>query len=370
MSVVDVPFVPVVTPAHEAGRWQRLRRLHGLMHSRARDGHLGYWRQVCEILGLKLTRGIGVEYYQMAGMWRREMPWSEKIGHLFGAHYVRAVDDLNPVPYRKLSQHKLAEKALLSLLALPTPRFLGFAHPAGGRTADGLPLATAVDFERFLRDVPVDRFCAKLTEGHGGNGFVAARIERGPNGILLAPIGGGAPSTPAQFFAQHVETTRNGRVLEEFIDQHAILAAFNETSVNTLRVLACQPRHRTARVLGAYLRIGRAGALVDNHAAGGILAGVDLATGVVGIAFDGTPSRRTFERHPDSGRPIAGVTLPFWQESLKLVMDALTVFPGMRFAGVDIAVTPRGPVIIETNNYPGLDGVASTNVRIADAMRQ
>jgi hypothetical protein len=370
MSVVEAPFVPVVTPAPEAGRWQRLRRLHGMMQSRARQGHLGYWRQVFEIVRLKLARGVGVEYYQMAGMWRRDMPWSDKVGHLFGAPYVRALEEMNPVPYRKLSQHKLAEKALLSMLALPTPRFLGFAHPAGGRTADGRPLATAADFERFLRDVPVDRFCAKLTEGHGGNGFVAARVERGADGILLAPMGETAMSTPSEFFAQYVETTRNGRVLEEFIDQHAVLAAFNETSVNTLRILACQPRHRTARVLGAYVRIGRAGALVDNHAAGGILAGVDLATGVVGPAFDGTPSRRTFDSHPDSGRPIAGVTLPFWQESLQLVKDALTVFPGMRFAGVDIAITPRGPVIVETNNYPGLDGVASTNVHIAEAMRQ
>ncbi|MGH8185857.1 MAG: hypothetical protein ACREUC_04790, partial [Steroidobacteraceae bacterium] len=248
MSVVEVPFVPVATQAHEAGRWQRLRRLHTLMQGRAREGHLGYWRQVCEIVGLKLARGVGFEYYQMAGMWRRDMAWSEKIGHLFGSHYVRALDAVNPVPYRKLSQHKLAEKALLSMLALPTPRFLGFAHPVGGRTADGLPLATATDFERFLHDVPVDRFCAKLTEGHGGNGFVAARIQRGANRILLAPMGGTAMSTPAEFFAQYVETTRNGRVLEELIDQHAILAAFNETSVNTLRVLASQPRHRTARV--------------------------------------------------------------------------------------------------------------------------
>jgi len=283
---------------------------------------------------------------------------------------VRALDAMNPGPYRKLSQHKLAEKALLSMLGLPTPRFLGFAHPAGGRAADGAPLMTAADFERFLRDVPIDRFCAKLTEGHGGNGFVAAQIQRDAHRILLAPMGETVMLTPAEFFAQYVETTRNGRVLEEFIDQHAILAAFNETSVNTLRILAYQPRHSTARVLGVYLRIGRTGALIDNHAAGGILAGVELSTGVVGTAFDGTPSRCTFATHPDSGRPIAGVALPYWQESLQLVKDALTVFPGMRFAGVDVAVTPRGPVIIETNNYPGLDGVASTNVRIAEAMKQ
>jgi hypothetical protein len=115
-------------------------------------------------------------------------------------------------------------------------------------------------------------------------------------------------------------------------------------------------------VIGAYLRIGRQGAIVDNHGAGGILAGIDLGSGLVGTAYDA--AHEPHDRHPDSGRPIAGRVIPYWRESVALVERTLDAFPMMRFAGFDIAVTPSGPAVIEVNNFPGTDGVACTNLQL------
>jgi hypothetical protein len=354
----------------DRGRMARWRGVLALMRQRAREGHLPVWRQLGETLFLKATRDIGVEYYQTAGMWRRDMPWAEKVGHLGERGYLRALAMANPMPYRKLSQHKLPEKALLTLLGLPTPRFLGIARKRGGRTADGAPLASAADFEAFLGRLSVDRICLKVMEGQGGSGFLAMRVVRTAGGWVLVPLGGGDSLTAAEFFARHIEPAESGRLIEEYLDQHPDLAWFNETSVNTLRILTYQPRHAPARALGAYLRIGRRGALVDNLGAGGIIAGVDLATGVLQAAYDGTPARRLLVAHPDTGRVIQGRQLPFWPESLRLTEAALDAFPKMRFAGFDIAVTPAGPVIIEINNYPGVDGVASTNLRLAELLHE
>jgi hypothetical protein len=340
------------------------------MRQRAREGALPAWRQAAEMLFLKVTRDIGLEYYQTAGMWRREMPWSEKIGHLGERGYLRALAAANPMPYRKLSQHKLPEKALLTLLGLPTPRFLGLARRRGGRTAEGAPLSSPADFEAFLAGLAVDRICFKTMEGQGGSGFIAVRVVRAAGELMLAPLSGGDAYTAAQFYARHVEPAHSGRLIEEYLDQHPDLAWFNETSVNTLRILTYAAPGQPARALGGYLRIGRRGALVDNLGAGGIIAGVDLATGVLQAAFDGTPERRLYPSHPDTGRVIAGRQLPFWQESLRLTEAALDAFPRMRFAGFDIAVTPAGPVIIEINNYPGVDGVASTNLRLAEVLHE
>ena len=370
MSATNVQSQPLVAHGHAPGRAARMRRLYGLMRQHAIEGHSGVLRQACEMALLKLTRDIGVEYYQMAGMWRRDMPWSEKIGHLGARAYIRALATANPMAYRKLSQHKLPEKALLTLLGLPTPRFLGFAHRVGGRTAAGAPLASSADFETFLGTLPMERICFKLMEGHGGSGFLAVRAVRTATGWLLVPLAGGEAETAPEFYARHIEPARNGRLIEEYLDQHPEYARFNETSVNTLRILAYAPPDGAARALGGYLRIGRRGAVVDNHVAGGIVAGVNLETGVLGPAFDGTPSRRLYPTHPDTGRAIEGVRLPFWEEALRLTEAALDAFPKMRFAGFDIAVTPAGPVIIEINNYPGLDGVASTNLRLAEVLHE
>jgi Sugar-transfer associated ATP-grasp len=370
MSVTNVHPRPLVAVHGTPGRLAQARQLFALMQQHAREGHLGVLHQAWEMARLKLTHDIGIHYYQMAGMWRRDMPWSEKVGHLGARDYIKALETANPMPYRKLVQHKLPEKALLTLLGLPTPRFLGLARVVGGRTADGLPLATVDDFERFLATLPVDRICFKVMEGHGGRGFLPVSVTRTATGALLVPLDGSESETAAEFFARHVESQKNGRLIEEYLEQHPAFAQFNETSVNTLRILVYARPGDGARALGGYLRIGRRGAMVDNHVAGGIVAGVDVQTGVLGPAFDGTAARQVYPAHPDSGRPIEGVRLPYWEESLRLTEAAMNAFPHLRFAGFDIAVAPTGPVIIEINNYPGLDGVASTNLRLAEVFRE
>ena len=365
---VAVTRSPVPIAQAAPGRLGRVRELHARMRRRAREGGLPYWRQAVEMLWLKLTRDVGVHYYHTARMWRRDMPWHEKVGHLGTAAYERALESANPLPYRKLSQHKLPEKALLTLLGIPTPRFLGFAHPVGGRTPEGAPLETREDFARFIAGVGEERLCFKLMEGHSGSGFVAARIVHGPGGPMLTHLGGHEPLTPAEFYDRYVVTARAGRLIEAFLDQHPDLAWFNETSVNTLRLLVYARPGERAHVVGAYLRIGRQGAIVDNHGAGGILAGVDLATGRVGIAYDTAHEPHT--HHPDTGRPIEGRVLPYWAESKALAERTLDAFPMMRFAGFDVAVTPTGPAVIEINNFPGTDGVACTNLQLGKVIRE
>lgn len=360
---------PQVPPREPVGRWERLRAIHALTRQRAREGQLGVLRQLYEMVRLKLVHDIPAVHYHCAGMWRRDMPWEDKVGYVGGRQYVRALAAANPLPYRKLSQHKLPEKALLTLLGFPTPRFLGVVRRVGGRTASGAPLTTAAELERFLAEHVGERLSFKLMEGHGGHGFLAARVERGPDGCTLAPLAGEAPMSVERFFAEHVERLPNGRLIEAYLDQHPTYAAFNESSVNTLRIVAYAPPDGRARVVGAYLRIGHAGSLVDNRTSGGIVAAVDQATGVVGVATDGAMTRELYRVHPDTGRPIEGVRLPFWAESLALAEAALDAFPKMRFAGLDVAVTPDGPSIIEINNYPGIEGLSSVNIRLATVLR-
>ena len=134
------------------------------------------------------------------------------------------------------------------------------------------------------------------------------------------------------------------------------------------RILVYAPKGERAKVVGAYVRIGRQGAIVDNHGAGGMLAGIDLASGRVGIAYDTAHEPHT--HHPDTGRQIEGRILPYWRESVVLAERTLDAFPMMRFAGFDVAVTPGGPAVIEINNFPGTDGVACTNLQLAGIFRE
>jgi hypothetical protein len=54
------------------------------------------------MLVLALFTGNGPGYYQMAGFWRKSVPWSEKRAHLGSRQYAKVLAALNPEEYRKI----------------------------------------------------------------------------------------------------------------------------------------------------------------------------------------------------------------------------------------------------------------------------
>jgi hypothetical protein len=287
--------------------------------------------------------------------------------HLSFRQFETRVAALNPVAYRKLSQNKVAEKAILTLMGIPTPRFIGFLHPDDGRDASGAPLRGADDLERLFGSDPARRVCFKLIESHGGKGFVAAAVVRG-SGLRFALLDGCVPAAqgfrapaaapdPLDAQALLARLGRRPRIVEEYLDQHPAFAAFNPSSVNTIRFYVLRKGAKTSTRL-ACLKVGRAGSLVDNVASGGILSGIDLETGRVSEAVGGDPSRTLYSVHPDTGAQIEGVVLPMFAEAKALAERCLTVFPGMNFAGLDVAMTPDGPSVIEANVQPSRTAAA------------
>lgn len=68
----------------------------------------------------------------------------------------------------------------------------------------------------------------------------------------------------------------NSFVLQEHILQHEWFSKYNETSLNTVRVMTYRsPRTEKASVLKSVLRYGREGSIVDNQAAGGLSCGIN-----------------------------------------------------------------------------------------------
>jgi len=73
---------------------------------------------------------------------------------------------------------------------------------------------------------------------------------------------------------------------------------------------------------------------------------------VIGQGLGKDIFNEVFENHKDSGERITGRNLPFWHESLELAQRTVAVFPNIMFAGLDIAITAGGPVVIEMNVEP------------------
>ncbi|MGB6063355.1 MAG: alpha-L-glutamate ligase-like protein [Desulfomonilaceae bacterium] len=90
---------------------------------------------------------------------------------------------------------------------------------------------------------------------------------------------------------------------------------------------------------------------------GALGAGIDMATGTTLTAVLGN---EIVTDHPDTGHPVTGVTIPYWDDLLKLAARCFEL-TGLGYQGVDIVLDrDKGPLILELNARPGL------NIQIAN----
>lgn len=143
---------------------------------------------------------------------------------------------------------------------------------------------------------------------------------------------------------------KNGCIAEQLITQHGELAAFNDTSVNTLRIVTLRCADGKPKVMAGVLRIGRKGKTADNFHHFGIASTIDVDTGIV----NSPGIDREFKRyivHPDSGKKIIGFEIPVWDKVVDLVSRAALVVPEVRYVGWDVAIDAEGNTQLIEGNY-------------------
>ena len=138
-------------------------------------------------------------------------------------------------------------------------------------------------------------------------------------------------------------------ILEEIVQQHPTMASLCPTSVNTCRI-ATLLGDKQQGIVYAFLRIGN-GKVVDNVDCGGMAARIDLDSGML-LTVGADKQGNTFDKHPKTGTPIVGFTIPYWEEAKAMCLEAAKKVPQMRFVAWDVAITPDGPTFIEGNSFP------------------
>ena len=192
------------------------------------------------------------------------------------------------------------------------------------------------------------RGCEKWS--HDGNRY------RGPGGIEL---------DEAELI-QHIAglAANKGRYLvQECLENHQELRELGD-NLTSLRITSCKNEHDAFEVTNATLKLSlRPGSAVDNFHQGGAVARVDVDSGEVGRASDSWIDKPCtwHTTHPITTAPIAGRILPRWNETLHMVTRAHALFPDRIMLGFDVAITDRGPVIIEGNVQSGCDMIQRTH---------
>lgn len=147
-------------------------------------------------------------------------------------------------------------------------------------------------------------------------------------------------------------------IVQERICQHPVLAELHPASVNTMRIVTTLTE-KGPHLEFVSLRIGCDGSWIDNAQGGGMAAPVDIATGRISQPatkrYETDPAQKKHPVHPDTGVPITGLEIPYFADTLDLVLAAATALPEFRSVGWDIAILPDGPAILEANGAWGVD---------------
>jgi len=102
------------------------------------------------------------------------------------------------------------------------------------------------------------------------------------------------------------------------------------------------------RILGAVYKIQPEPLGVDHLSYGALGSWVDLESGRLSTGR----SRHNFgftSVIPGTDKAFVGFELPHWPEVKAIALKAATVFPWARSIGWDIAISDRGPILIEGN---------------------
>ena len=143
---------------------------------------------------------------------------------------------------------------------------------------------------------------------------------------------------------------KNGQLLvEEILTQCSELSKLHPTSINTLRVVTINHK-----VVTAYIRIGNNNNIVDNFNNEGMAAPIEIESGkIIYPAID--KFDHLYYEHPITKEKIVGLTIPRWDEVIKLCEEATHVIPQVNYVGWDVCIGKKELYLIEGNEFPGHD---------------
>lgn len=142
----------------------------------------------------------------------------------------------------------------------------------------------------------------------------------------------------------------NEVLLEEYIEQDTRMC-FGNKSINTIRLFTVLDKAGKVHVVKSVLRAGVGNSVVDNFCAGGIVYSIDNNTGIVeSKGMDGFGNRYIF--HPQTNICMLGFQIPYWTEILSMIERAAMVVPEIRWVGWDVAISSKGPLLVEANHNP------------------
>ena len=280
-----------------------------------------------------------------------DLPSAEKRRFVGAGAWLKILADVN---YRRdwwgLVAHKIASTAFLSAYGFPTIPVLAIyrAEAAPGQASR---LSGEAELRAFLADPRNYPLFGKPVEGFQSLG--SASLEGyDPASRSLRCTTGQTVRLDA-FLADVAAHYGSGYLFQKRVAPHPEVRALCGDRLATVRVLTLRSEG-TPKLFRACWKIPAGRNAADNFwRPGNLLARIDLVDGRVVRALRGTGmDLEVLSRHPDSGTPLAGLSVPDWPAIATLAVEGARLLKDVPLLGWDIAPTETGPVIVEVNETP------------------
>ncbi len=144
---------------------------------------------------------------------------------------------------------------------------------------------------------------------------------------------------------------KNKFVVEEVLQQDGILRKLNPKTVNTIRVNVINKGGKVC-IVNAILRSGQGDSVTDNICAGGIVAEVDIKTGIVFTCFYDLNGKCCI-KHPLTGTVMLGEKIPVWENVKNTAIECAKRIDNVVYTSWDIAVISGNKVAVIEGNTSG-----------------
>lgn len=307
----------------------------------------------------RLYHGISLELFFLQRMYQQPVRnWTD---------YMSYLPDLEPGlrtlnwngEGKRLTVDKLSSSVRLAecgVAVAPTLACVG-RRETGPEGEDVLLLESPEAVARFL-DCRSDNLFIKPASGWRGEGIFKLEHLNGGWGL------DGKVLSKAEAAALLVDRAPDsGLLIQPELRSHpAMFPVGGDFGLSTVRINTALTRDGPIIVFVFVKLLGRP-SLTDNFTegrSGNMIARIDLASGRLTGVFGRPPGRRhllhEIDRHPATGEALIGFQMPLWNETVELALRAAAAVPEAPLIGLDVAITPDGPMVIELQSDWGVNG--------------
>lgn len=322
--------------------------------SHKHESHVSFWKQVWESYNLLRSNKMEpYEYYKLK-LYDPKITWDEKKKFMSYNQIYLVESYMNP---RK--EVAILNKFNFSVYAkqfgIPTPEMIGLFNPGTGFTTKGKSLKTIDDLKELFSNPDITDFVIKPTSSGESKGVLICN-NLGEN---IIRVYNEKDYSIEELFNKLISTNFNNMkgmydtyLIEKKVKQHKFLDNYSTTCTQSMRIITFLTSSGDVEIVASSLKIAKKGNFVDNLTILNLGAGIEKS-GILreALEFADTESGNyiTWNNHPDTGYPIKGEKVPFFEESIILAKKAQSMIPFLRAIAWDITITDNGPVIFEGN---------------------